>query len=63
MMKTLMAFYERARRMMESGAQVKEVQGLPVVAKIARMKEIPNEAFEERIEEIWIEMEEGSVRA
>jgi len=63
MMKTLMAFYERARRMMESGAQVKEVQGLPVVAKIARMKEIPNEAFEERIEEIWTEMEEGSVRA
>ncbi|MEM3440553.1 MAG: V-type ATP synthase subunit A [Candidatus Bathyarchaeia archaeon] len=62
MMKTIMAFYDKAQRLMEAGAQAKEIQGLPVVARIARMKEIPNEVFEERVEEIWTEIEEGLVR-
>jgi V/A-type H+-transporting ATPase subunit A len=61
MMRTIMAFYDKAQRMMEAGAQVREIQGLPIVARIARMKEIPNEVFEERIEEIWAELEEGLV--
>ena len=57
MLKTITKFYELTQVMAESGTAVAEIRSSPIVYRIARMKDIPNEEFEQRIKELWSEME------
>jgi V/A-type H+-transporting ATPase subunit A len=59
MLKTIIKFYELAREMLNSGTSVGEIRSSPIVYKISRMKDIPNELFEQRIRELWSEMKES----
>ncbi|NWF78247.1 MAG: V-type ATP synthase subunit A [Chloroflexi bacterium] len=61
MLKTIMKFYELAQEMLNSGAGIESIRSSPMVYKISRMKDIPNEVFEHRIKELWSEMEQSMV--
>jgi V/A-type H+-transporting ATPase subunit A len=43
MLKTIMDFYQRTQAALEAGVALARVTGLPVIAEIARMKELPPE--------------------
>jgi V/A-type H+-transporting ATPase subunit A len=58
MLKTIMKFYELAQEMLNSGAAIESIRSSPMVYRISRMKDIPNEVFEQRIKELWSEMEQ-----
>jgi V/A-type H+-transporting ATPase subunit A len=58
MLKTIMKFYELAQEMLNSGAGIESIRSSPMVYKISRMKDIPNELFEQRSKELWSEMEQ-----
>ena len=57
MLKTIIKFYELARRILDSGASATEIQSSPLIYRISRMKDIPHDVLEQRIKEIWAEME------
>ncbi len=57
MLKTIIRFYELAKEMLDSGVSVGEIRLSPMVYRISRMKDIPNDVFEQRIKELWTEME------
>jgi V/A-type H+-transporting ATPase subunit A len=57
MLKTIIKFYDLAKEMSDSGITVAEIRSSPMVYRISRMKDIPNEEFEQRIKELWSEME------
>ncbi len=61
MLKTIMKFYELAQEMLNSGAGIESVRSSPMVYRISRMKDIPNDVFEQRIKELWSEMEQNLV--
>ncbi len=61
MLKTIMRFYELTQEMLSSGAGIDSIRSSPMVYRISRMKDIPNEVFEQRIRELWSEMEESLV--
>ncbi|MBN2186109.1 MAG: V-type ATP synthase subunit A [Dehalococcoidia bacterium] len=61
MLKTIIKFYELAREMLNSGVSIESIRSSPVVYKISRMKDISNEAFEQRTKELWSEMEQDLV--
>jgi V/A-type H+-transporting ATPase subunit A len=61
MLKTIMKFYELAQEMLNSGAGIGSIRSSPMVYRISRMKDIPNEVFEQRIKELWSEMEQSLV--
>ncbi len=61
MMKTISKFYELTQAMLDSGVSVADVRSSPIVYKISRMKDIPHEDFEQRIKELWLEMESSLV--
>jgi V/A-type H+-transporting ATPase subunit A len=61
MLKTIMRFYELAQEMLNSGAGIESIRSSPIVYRISRMKDIPNEVFEERVKELWSEMEQSLV--
>ncbi|MFC1860521.1 V-type ATP synthase subunit A, partial [Chloroflexota bacterium] len=61
MLKTIIKFYELAQEMLDSGIDVAEIRSSPMVYRISRMKDIPNDAFEQRIKELWSEMEASLV--
>jgi V/A-type H+-transporting ATPase subunit A len=61
MLKTIMKFYELAQEMLNSGAGIDSIRSSPMVYRISRMKDIPNEVFEQRVKELWSEMEQGLV--
>jgi V/A-type H+-transporting ATPase subunit A len=58
MLKTIMRFHELAQEMLNSGVGIQSIRSLPIVYRISRMKDIPNEVFEQRIKELWSEMEQ-----
>jgi len=58
MLKTIMKFYELAQEMLNSGAGIESIRSSPMVYRISRMKDIPNEVFEQRVKELWSEMEQ-----
>ena len=58
MLKTILRFHARARRMLDGGVPFERVRDCPTVSRIARMKEIANEEFEERNQAICREMDE-----
>jgi V/A-type H+-transporting ATPase subunit A len=57
MLRTITKFYELTKEMSESGISVAEIRSSPMVYRISRMKDIPNDVFEQRIKELWSEME------
>ncbi|RLC64340.1 MAG: V-type ATP synthase subunit A, partial [Chloroflexi bacterium] len=58
MLKTIMKFYELAQEMLNSGVGIESIRSSPVVYRISRMKDIPNENFEQSVGELWSEMEQ-----
>ena len=56
MMKSILLFYHRGKEAVSMGVPVEKIRKLPVREKIARMKEIPNENFEEAFKSIWDEI-------
>ncbi|MEE8619587.1 MAG: V-type ATP synthase subunit A [Dehalococcoidia bacterium] len=61
MLKTIMKFSELAQEMLNSGAGIESIRLSPMVYRISRMKDIPNDVFEQRVKELWSEMEQGLV--
>jgi len=61
MLKTIMKFYELTQEMLNSGAGMESIRSSPMVYRISRMKDIPNEAFEQKVKELWSEMEQSLV--
>lgn len=61
MIKTIIKFYELTQEMLDSGIDVREIRSSPMVYRISRMKDIPHDVFEQRIKELWSEMEAGLV--
>ncbi|MFC1981944.1 V-type ATP synthase subunit A [Chloroflexota bacterium] len=57
MMKTIIKFYNIARELLASGVSVSEIRSSPLIYRISRMKDIPHDIFNQRIEELWAEME------
>jgi hypothetical protein len=47
--------------MLEAGSGIESIRSSPMVYRISRMKDIPNEEFEQRIKELWSEMEQSLV--
>jgi V/A-type H+-transporting ATPase subunit A len=61
MLKTIMKFYELSQEMLNSGAGIESIRSSPMVYRISRMKDIPNEVFEQRVKELWSEMDQSLV--
>jgi len=61
MLATILKFYELAGEMSEEGTSVAEIRSSPLIYKISRMKDIPHEEFDERIKQLWDEMEASLV--
>jgi V/A-type H+-transporting ATPase subunit A len=61
MLKTIMKFSELAQEMLNSGAGIEGIRSSPMVYRISRMKDIPNDVFEQRVKELWSEMEQSLV--
>jgi V/A-type H+-transporting ATPase subunit A len=57
MLKTIIKFYELAQELLDSGISVNEIRSSPIIYRISRMKDISNEDIEQRIGELWKEME------
>jgi len=57
MLKTIIKFYELTQEMVNAGISVAEIRSSPMIYRISRMKDIPNDVFEKRIKELWSEME------
>ena len=62
MLSTIMKFYELAREIADEGTPVSEISALPAVQKISRMKDIPNEDFEQYISELLSDIETAAPR-
>jgi len=61
MLKTIMRFHELAQDMLNSGATIDTIRSSPMVYRISRMKDVPNEDFERSAKELWLEMEKSLV--
>jgi len=61
MLKTIIRFYELSQEMLNSGTGIENIRSSPMVYKISRMKDIPNETFAQQIKELWLEMEKDLV--
>ena len=61
MLKTIMKFYELAQEMLNSGSGIERIRSSPMVYRISRMKDIPNDVFEQKTKELWSEMEQSLV--
>ena len=61
MLKTIIRFYELAQEMSNSGVSIASIHSSPIVYRISRMKDIPNEVFEQMAKELWSEMEASLV--
>jgi V/A-type H+-transporting ATPase subunit A len=57
MLKTIIKFYELALEMLGSGTSMAEIRSSPIVPRISRMKDIPHDVVEQRLKELWAEME------
>jgi len=57
MLKTIIKFHQLAREMLDAGTLVAEIRSSPLVYRISRMKDIPNEEFDQRVKELWSDME------
>ena len=60
MLATIINFYELAKGMALAGTSVAEIAALPVIPKISRMKDIPNEQFDTYIGELLADFESAA---
>ena len=61
MVKAIMRFNVLAEQLIESGGLINELRQSPIVPRISRMKDIPNEEFEQRVKELINDMETGLI--
>jgi V/A-type H+-transporting ATPase subunit A len=61
MLKTIMKFYELAQEMLKSGSGIDSIRSSPMVYRVSRMKDITNDEFEQKVSELWSEMEQNLV--
>jgi V/A-type H+/Na+-transporting ATPase subunit A len=61
MLKTILKFGNIARERLNSGMTIAEIKASPLVYRISRMKDIPHEEFEKKIQELWNDFESGLV--
>jgi len=61
MMKTIIAFYNKAKDALGKGAYLDKILSSPVMARLMRMQDVPSNVFKEKAEEIIKEMEAGLV--
>jgi len=59
MMKSIIAFYNRAKDALGRGAYLGKIIESPQTAKLMRMQDIPSDKFKERAEEMIREMDAG----
>ncbi len=57
MAKTIVKYHGLARELVAAGETVASLRSSALIPRIARMKDIPNEEFEQRIAELWTEMD------
>jgi V/A-type H+-transporting ATPase subunit A len=57
MLRTIMKFNDLTREMLAGGTTVAEIRQSPIIFRISRMKDIPEDVFEQRIKELWSEMD------
>ena len=57
MIKTIIKFYDQAKELLNSGVSINDIRSSPLIYRISRMKDIPNDVFEDRIKEFWTDME------
>ena len=62
MMKSIIAFYNRAKDALGRGAYLGKIIESPQTAKLMRMQDIPSDKFKERAEEMIREMDVGLVK-
>ncbi len=58
MLSTIMKFYELAREMSASGTLVSDIASSKTLQRISRMKDVPNEDFDDYVKNILSEIEE-----
>jgi len=61
MLKTIIKFYNLSQKMLSSGIDIEQIRSSPIVYKIARLKEIPHDTFENNIKILWAEMDKSLV--
>jgi len=61
MLKTILKFHEMAQDMLNGGVAFDTIRTSPIVYRIARMKEIFNEEFTEKCNELWADMDQSLV--
>lgn len=61
MLKTILKFHEMAQDMLSGGVAFETIRTSPIVYRIARMKEIFNEEFADKCNELWAEMDDTLV--
>jgi V/A-type H+-transporting ATPase subunit A len=61
MLKTIIKFNVLSQKMLSSGIEIEQIRSLPIVYKIARLKEVPHDIFEQRIKELWAERDKSMV--
>jgi len=57
MLKTILRYYELAQEKLSGGTDVNDLRTSPLLTRISRLKDISNEEFENRVKELWTEME------
>jgi V/A-type H+/Na+-transporting ATPase subunit A len=61
MLKTIIKFNDLSQKMLSSGIDIEQIRSAPAVYKIARLKEVPHDIFDQKIKELWAEMEQNMV--
>ena len=61
MLKTIIKYYELAQESLNSGTDVNDLRSSPIITRISRLKDIPNDEFEGRVKELVFEMESNLV--
>ena len=61
MLSTIIKFYDIAKEMADSGMLVSEISSSGIVPRISRMKDVPNEEFDDFIKNLWSDMEKSVV--
>ena len=61
MFKTILKYYELGQEALNSGVNINDIRSSPLVYRISRLKDIPNEDFEARVKELWSELESSLV--
>jgi len=57
MLATIIRFADTARELSDQGMMVNEIQGLKIVPRISRMKDVPLEELDTYIKDLWSDME------